>query len=68
MSIEDSPEPTRSTEYVELSSTRKEARVLPISTWEGTSEGVAAASAKPDVIILQEFSTVVTKPFGTPPS
>ena len=52
--------PTRSTKLVESSSAREEARVLPIPTGEGTSEGVAAASVELVIIILQEFPTIVT--------
>ena len=66
--IEDSPEPTRSTESVEPSNAREEARVLTVPIGEGTPEGVAMATAEPVVIILQEFPDVVTEPSGPPPS
>ena len=68
LSTEDSPEPTCSSEFVEPSNARGEARVLPVPTREGTFEGVAVASVEHVVIIMQEFSVVVTEPFEPPPS
>ena len=66
-SLEVAPEPTRSTKPIELSNAGEEKRVLPIPIGEGTSEVVAATSAEPVVIILQEFPTVVTRPPRLPP-
>ena len=66
-SSEDAPESTHNREPAKPSSTVDEARVLSIPTGEGISEAVVMASAKPIVIILQEFPIVVTGHPGLPP-
>ena len=68
LSTEDSTESTRSTESIEPSNAKEEARFQPVPIGEETSKGVVAASVEPVVIILQEFSTVVIEPSRPHPS